>query len=255
MKFTRGLITVVGAAALVATGGAVAHAEGDFAVTADGVSSFGTLADLPQTSQVSLGVSNLPSGVGLYAFHCLVPPLGANPTPTRCDESTGSLVYIPAAGEQSVTVPITANAQFQGKDPNPYSQDPGTTDVNCREDMCAIYTLGAGQASTDPTYVQVFFTQFAAVDPSSDDRVRATVRGQVVKGTWRPKAFYSKYSNYEVSLRSGETPSLSSDSCDVTRDGKIRALKTSGTCTVTITSPGNAEYGPAERQIEFRLTK
>lgn len=254
MKITRALITTVGAAALVATSGVAAQAEEAFSVTADGLASMGTLSELPQTSEVSLAVSNLPAGVGLYAFHCLVPPPGGDPTPTRCDESAGSLVYIPAGGSaQTLTQPITTNAQFEGKNPNPLSGDTGVTDVDCRQDMCAIYTLGAGRASTDPAYVNVFFTRFAAVDSQRDDRIRATVRGQVVKGDWRPKAFYSKYSNFTVTLRSGETPSMSSDACDVNRDGKIRALKKSGTCTVTITSPGNGEFAPAEREIEFRL--
>lgn len=256
MKITRALITTVGAAALVVTSSAAAQAADGFSVTAGGQPSMGTIANLPQTSEVPVDVNNLPAGVGLYAFHCLVPTPGGDPTPTRCDESAGSLIYIPAGGTtQSVSLPITVNAQFQGKNPNPYSGDQGVTDVNCRVDMCAVYTLGAGQASTDRAYVNVFFTTFVEVGPQKADRVRASVRGQVIKGDWRPKVFYSKYSDFAVTLRSGETPSMSSDSCDVTRDGKIRALKKSGTCTVTITSPGNAQFAPAEREVEFRLAK
>lgn len=255
MNITRALITAVGAAALVAATGATAQAAGAFSVTANGVPSMGTLSELPQTSDITLAVSNLPAGVGLYAFHCLVPPPGGDPTPTRCDDANGSLVYIPPAGDQSPTTPITVNAQFQGKNPNPYSGDTGVTDVNCRQDMCAVYTLGGGQASTDPTYVSVFFTQFAAVGPQQADRVRATIRDHVIKVGKAPWVRYSTYSPFVVTLKSGETPSISSDACDVTKDGKIRALKKSGTCTVTITSAGNNDYAPAEREIEFRLKK
>lgn len=256
MGISRMLAAAVGAAALVATSVSIAQAEGEFSVTADGVATMGTLGDLPQTSQVSLAVNNLPAAVGLYAFHCLVPPPGGSPVPTRCDYADGTQVYIPAgsAGDAAVR-PIAVNAQFEGKDPNPMSTDTGMTDVDCRSDMCAIYTLGAGRDSANPAYTTVFFTSFAEVGAQDRDRVRATIRGKAIKGDWQPKVSYSKASEFVVTLTSGLTPSLSSDACQVSKAGKIRALKKSGTCTVTITSSGNDEFAPAEREIEFRLVK
>lgn len=228
----------------------------DFAVTADGVANRGTVADLPPSSSVSLAISNLPANVGLYAFHCLVPPPGASPVPTRCDAGTGTLVYIPAtAALQTVTVPIVVNAQFEGRNPNPQTGDSGVTDVNCQSDRCAIYTLGAGRESANPAYVQFFSTEFAAVGPRDQDWAVATVRGQIVKGAWQPKASYSKASDFRVTLKSGLQASLESDNCQVSTPNRIRALKKSGICTVTITSPGNDEWAPYEREISFRLVK
>ncbi|MBM3685919.1 MAG: hypothetical protein FJW85_02820 [Actinobacteria bacterium] len=253
-------IAVIGAAALAATAAALTGAQAagadTFSVTANGVANRGSLADLAPSSQVTMAVSNLPANVGLYAFHCLVPPPGASPVPTRCDAGTGTLMYIVAAtAPQTTTRPLTVNAEFEGKNPNPQTGDTGTTAVNCRVDACAIYTLGAGRDSVNPAYVTTFRTQFAEVGPRAKDWATATIRGQVIKGAWQPRVSRAKASPFVVTMRSGLTATLASDACQVSQAGVIRALKSSGTCTVTITSPGTDEWAPFEREISFRLTK
>jgi hypothetical protein len=65
----------------------------------------------------------------------------------------------------------------------------------------------------------------------------------------------SKASPFVVTMKSGLTASLASDACEVSKKGKIRALKTSGTCTVTITSSGDNDWAPFERELTFRLVK
>lgn len=258
MRIAR--VAALGAAALAVTASTLTAAQvagaADFDVTANGIASGGTLADLPATSTVTMAVSNLPANVGLYAFHCLVPPPGASPVPTRCDAGEGTLMYVVAqAAEQTTSRPIVTNAEFVGKNPNPQTGDTGTTDVNCRVDMCAIYTLGAGRESANRAYSKFFFTKFAEVGPQANDWAVATIRGQVIKGSWQPKVSNAKASPFIVTLKSGLTASLSSDACEVSKAGKIRALKTSGTCTVTITSSGDDAWAPFEREITFRLTK
>lgn len=259
MKLTRTLAAVAGSLVVTSLAVVPAHAglvsEG-FDVTANGVANRGTVTDLPSSSSVSLAVSNLPAGVGLYAFHCLVPPPGGSPVPTRCDAGTGTLVYITASDAvQNTTRPIVANAEFVGRNPNPQAGDTGTTDVNCRTDICAIYTLGAGRESANPAYIRFFATQFADVAPRAKDWAVAMIRSKVIKGSWQPKVSYSKASPFTAVLKSGLSAALESDACQVTTAGKIRALKKSGTCTVTITSPGNDEWAPYEREITFRLVK
>ena len=258
MRIAR--LAALGAAALAVTATTLTAAQvagaADFDVTANGTASGGTLADLPATSTVTMAVSNLPANVGLYAFHCLVPPPGASPVPTRCDAGTDTLMYIVAEPEaQTTTPPIQVNAEFVGKNPNPQTGDTGTTDVNCRVDTCAIYTLGAGRESANRAYSKFFSTTFAEVGPQANDWAVAKIRGQVIKGAWEPKVSNAKASPFVVTMKSGLTASLSSDACEVSKSGKIRALKTSGTCTVTITSSGNDEWAPFEREISFRLTK
>lgn len=252
-------VAAIGASALAITAAMVTTAQasdGAFSVTANGVENRGTLTELPPSSQVAMAVSNLPANVGLYAFHCLVPPPGASPVPTRCDAGTGTLMYVVAATTpQTTTRPLTVNAEFEGKNPNPQTGDTGTTPVNCRVDSCAIYTLGAGRDNTNPAYLTTFRTQFAQVGPRSKDWATATIRGQVIKGAWQPRVSYAKASPFVVTMRSGLTVTLASDACQVSQAGTIRALKKSGTCTVTITSPGTDEWAPFEREISFRLTR
>lgn len=259
MRIARSLAAVAGTLAVTALAIAPAQtalAAGEFDVTANGVANRGTISDLPPSSSVSLAVSNLPAGVGLYAFHCLVPPAGGSPVPTRCDAGTGTLVYITATdAPQTVTRPIVANAEFVGRNPNPQAGDTGTTDVNCRVNTCAIYTLGAGRESANPAYIRFFATQFAEVAPRAKDWGVAMIRSKVIKGSWEPKVSYSKASPFTVVMKSGLPAALESDACQVSTEGKIRALKKSGTCTVTITSPGNDEWAPYEREITFRLVK
>lgn len=256
MKLMRTIAVAAGALALSTATLTPALADGAFDVTANGVANRGTVADLPASSSVALAVSNLPAGVGLYAFHCLVPPPGASPIPTRCDAGAGTLVYIVAStSAQTVTRPIVANAEFIGQNPNPQAGDSGTTNVNCRVDQCAIYTLGAGRDSANPAYIRFFSTQFAAVTPRAKDWGIAMIRGKVIKGDWQPKVSYAKASPFRVTLRSGLRADLQSDACQVSTAGKIRALKKSGTCTVTVTSSGNDEWAPFEREITFRLVK
>lgn len=253
-------VTALTAAALAMTATTLSAAQvataADFSVTANGVASGGTIADLPASATVQMAVNNLPAGVGLYALHCLVPPPGASPVPIRCDAGSGTLVYIMAADQaQTTSRPIVANAEFVGKNPNPQTGDTGTTDVNCRVDTCAIYTLGAGRDSTNRAYTKFFATEFAEVGPQAEDWAVASIRGQIIKGAWKPKVSNAKASNFVVTLRSGLSAALESDACEVSQKGKIRALATSGTCTVTISSPGNDEWAPYERELTFRLTK
>jgi hypothetical protein len=237
------------------TAAQVASADG-FSVTANGIANRGTLADLPPSSSVAMAVSNLPANVGIYAFHCLVPPPGALPVPTRCDASEGTLMYVVAAvTAQTTTRPIVVNAEFLGKNPNPQAGDDGTTAVDCRRDMCAIYTLGAGAQSVNPAYITTFNTSFAEVGPRAKDWAVAKIRGQVIKRAWQPRVSNARASDFVVTLKSGLTVSLASDACEVSQTGKIRALKKSGTCTVTITSPGDDRWAPYEREISFRLTR
>jgi hypothetical protein len=253
-------MAALGAAALAITATSltaaqVASADG-FSVTANGLANRGTLADLPPSSSVVMAVSNLPADVGIYAFHCLVPPPGGSPVPTRCDAGEGTLMYVVAATTpQTTTRPIVVNAEFLGKNPNDRSGDSGTTAVDCRTDTCAIYTLGAGRESANPVYINTFRTSFADVGPRAQDWAVAEIRGKIIKGAWQPRVSNARASNFVVTLKSGLTVSLASDACEVSQTGKIRALKKSGTCTVTITSSGDDQWAPYEREITFRLMR
>ena len=104
-----------GAAALAVTASLLTSAQvataDDFSVTANGVANGGTVENLRPSSSVTMAVSNLPAGVGLYAFHCLVPPPGASPVPTRCDSGEGTLVYIREGASAQSRVPSRLRAR------------------------------------------------------------------------------------------------------------------------------------------------
>ena len=252
-------LAAFGAAALAVTASLLTSAQvataDDFSVTANGVANGGTVENLRPSSSVTMAVSNLPAGVGLYAFHCLVPPPGASPVPTRCDSGEGSLMYILAATTpQTTTRPLTVNAEFVGKNPNPQGGDTGTTDVNCRVDVCAIYTLGAGRDSANPAYINVFRTTFGAVGPRAKDSAVVKLDNRVVRPGRDRVVSYSEATPFTVTMASGQTPSLSSKKCDV-RNGEIRALTTKGSCAVKISTPGNDDYRPYQATVTFKIKK
>lgn len=253
MRIARTVAVALGATALMVASGLPAQAEGAFSVTANGASSGTPITNLPQSSTVTLAVSNLPANVGLYAFHCLVPPPGGSPVPTRCDAADGTFAYMPAIPSvQNLSQPIVANAQFVGRNPNPMAGDTGSTNVDCRTQTCAIYTLGAGRESSNPAYITFFPTQFAAASPQVADTMTVKFKNRVLKNGADPVVHYTKADNLVVTLASGITPSLYSARCEI-RNGKIRALAKSGTCKVEVTSPGNEKYLPFAGTITFRV--
>ena len=252
-------LAAFGAAALAVTASMLTAAQvataDDFSVTANGIANGGTVENLRPSSSVTMAVSNLPAGVGLYAFHCLVPPPGGSPVPTRCDVSNDALMYIlPAATPQTTTRDITVSAEFEGKNPNPQAGDTGSTDVDCRVDTCAIYTLGAGRESANPAYVTFFRTTFAAVGPRAKDSAVVKLDNRVVRPGRERVVSYSKATPFTVTMASGQTPSLSSKRCDV-RNGEIRALTTKGSCAVKISTPGNDDYRPYRATVTFMIMK
>ena len=252
-------LAAFGAATLAVTASLLTAAQtataDDFTVTANGVANGGTVSNLPPSSSVSIAVGNLPAGVGLYALHCLVPPPGASPVPTRCDAAAGTQMYIVSQPTpQTTTRPITVNAEFEGKNPNPQGGDTGATDVNCRIDMCAIYTLGAGRESANPAYITFFRTTFAEVGPRAKDSAVVKLDNRVVRPGRDRVVSYSNATPFTVTMASGQTASLSSKKCDV-RNGEIRALTTKGSCAVKISTPGNVDYRPYQATVTFKIVK
>lgn len=257
MRIAR--LAAVGAASLAITAGTLTAAQvataADFSVTVNGAASGQEITNLPPSSTVQIAVANLPAQVGLYAFHCLVPPPGASRVPTRCDEATEALMYIVAqATPQTTTRPLQVNAQFVGKNPNPQTGDTGTTEVNCRVDACAIYTLGAGRESANSAYVNFWPTTFAKAGPRMKDSAVVTLDNRVVRPGRDRAIRYGVAVPFSVTLQSGLTPSLSSKRCDV-RGGEIRALARNGSCVVQITSPGNDEYRAYRGTVTFKILK
>lgn len=227
-------------------------ADPAYDVTVAGVANMGTVANLPSTSSVPVSIVNLPANVGLYLLHCALP---ANPMapPTQCDAGEGALAFIQPTADlrPSLNETLRVNAAFEGRNPNPTDGDTGTTPIDCRTQKCAIYVLGSGKDSANPAYLRIFMTQFATGGTTAD-AMTVYLKNRAIKQKNEFVVHYKKADPFRVVLKSGLTPDLSSDNCSIS-NGTIRALKKSGTCTVTVTSPGNATYAPFKGSITFRL--
>lgn len=247
------------AASLLASGSAIA-ADG-FDATVAGQRGYSPLVNLVQSSTLTVDVRNLPSSVGLYALHCKVPS-DPRQAPTVCDQSTGAAAYLPGVGEARATaaLPIKVNAEFWGTNPNPASGVVTGESVDCRvptgdprSTTCALYVLGAGRESANPTYLRVFPTAFVAAKAArSNDVATITLAGKTVERGAKPTLTLDKPVPFSVSLKSGLTANVSSDTCSI-KDGSITALKDQGACTVLITSTGGSNYKPLVKTQVFLL--
>lgn len=262
----RSARVAVAGAAIALLGGMVAapaSAADTYNASIAGQRNFGPLVNLVQSSTLTVDVVNLPAGVGLYALHCKVP---ADPrsAPTVCDQSTDAAAYLPATADARATasLPIKVNAEFFGTNPNPTAVVVPGESVDCRADTgnprattCAVYVLGAGKESANPTYLRVFPTVFKPLTAQrSNDAATITLDGTVVKRGVTPKLALNAKVPFTVALASGLTPSVSADNCAIA-DGKITALKGQGTCIVRITSTGGNRFKPLVKTQVFRLTR
>jgi len=247
-------------AAMVAT---PAQAADGFDATIAGQRNFVPLVNLVQSSTQTVDVVNLPAGVGLYALNCKVPS-DPRSAPTVCDLSNGAAGYLPAANDERATasMPIKVNAEFYGSNPNPTDGDADGESVDCRADTgnprattCAVYVLGAGRESANPTYLRVFPTVYLPLTAQrKNDVATVTVDGSVVKRGAKPTLALDSAEPFTVTLASGLAASVSADNCQVS-DGSITALAAKGTCVVRITSTGGRHYKPLVTTQVFRLTK
>lgn len=252
------------AGALVASVAATAQADtNDFNVTIAGAPANSVLAALPSSADLDVAVSGLPETVGMYALHCKVPD---NPrsAPTQCDPASESLAYLPAGTVPggARTFPLDIHAEFYGLNPAPQGPESAAPElVDCRADTgnprttaCAVYILGAGREASNPNYLRVFPTQFMPLTKERrDDTLRVRVDGERVRPNSTPDLVEGEAVPFQATLRSGLTPTISSDNCSI-QDSTITALADTGTCTVTVMSSGGKNVKPLIRNFTFDLT-
>jgi hypothetical protein len=247
------LVAATAALALACTTAVLpAQAEGAFNATVAGARNMTPLVALETSSVQPIEVTNLPANVGLYALNCAV-PMNPRSAPTLCDSSADSLVYIPATtvDRANVSAKIKVNGEFYGTNPNPQTGTSANQSVDCRAaaapgmGACAVYILGAGRESANPTYLRIFPTVFTSV---REDRKTDSV-------TVSPKSnatITQAGQKFSATTVSGLTPSITGDNCSV-RDGKITALADSGTCTLTVTTTGGRNFKPLVATQTYNL--
>lgn len=256
-------IRIAAVAAVIALSAAAvpAYADGPFNATIANTPANAPLVNLAPSSTLTVDAVNLPAGVGLYALHCQVP---SNPrsAPTVCDNSTGSLAYIPAGSARAtLPIPLKVNAEFYGTNPNPQGGANAPTFVDCRTPQsnprataCGVYVLGAGRESANPAYLRFWPTTFAPVKADrAAQKATVSVDGNIVGPKKQIALAKDQTVDFSVKLSSGLTADISSDNCRVA-DGTITALADSGTCTVRITSNGGKNVLPFQRTQVFTLS-
>lgn len=263
MRTSRTVTAVASAAAALALATAPALAADGYNATIAGQRSMQPLVNLAASSTQTVDVVNLPAGVGLYALNCKVPS-DPRSAPTLCDMSEGSAAYLPASADAraSVSLPIVVHGEFYGVNPNPTTGAPAGESVDCRASTgdprsttCAVYVLGAGRESANPTYLRVFPTTFLPVKAQRlADAATISLDGTTVKRGAKPVLKSGDKVPFSVKLASGLAPSVTADNCQIA-DGTITALESRGTCIVRITSTGGRNYKPLVTTSVFRLAK
>jgi hypothetical protein len=250
-------LAIAGTLGLVLIGlplGSPISAAGNYNVTMAGFNNMTPLVALATSSEQPMVATNIPANVGLYALHCAVP---TNPrsAPTLCDNSADSAVYLPAtpAPRDSVTAAMKINGEFYGTNPNPQSGATAPASVDCRATTapgttaCAVYILGAGRESANPTYMRVFPTVFSPVkaDRMTDTFTVTPKAGSTV--TQKPSAF-------SVKTASGLVPTILSSTCSFTEnDTQIAGLSVGGNCEAVIWTTGGKNYKPLVQTVTYTL--
>lgn len=258
------IAAAAGAAALLGTLiTAPAQAADPFNATINGQRNFTPLVNLASSSNLTVDAVNLPANVGLYALNCEVP---ANPrsAPTNCDSAAGSLAYVPPtpAARAAVPLPIKVNAEFFGTNPNPQTGASTYNLVDCRKPgatpqatTCAVYVLGAGRESANPTYLRIWPTVFTPLAKErKGDTMTVTVAGNVVKRNSTVSIKAGAPTPMTVKLASGLPATVSSTTCAIT-DTTIAPLGDATTCSVIMTSNGGKNVKPFKRVQVFNIAK
>ncbi|MBK9740494.1 MAG: hypothetical protein IPO93_13505 [Actinobacteria bacterium] len=160
-----------------------------------------------------------------------------------------------------MTTPLKINGEFFGTNPNPTAGPSTGESVDCRaatgnprSTTCAVYILGAGKESANPAYIRFFPTVFSPVKPDRRaDAARITIEDMVLTKDSKVSLSAGTPSAFSISTSSGLTPSVSGDNCSVSQ-GQITALKSSGLCTLRITTTGGRNYLPLVTTQVFSLT-
>ena len=104
-------------------------------------------------------------------------------------------------------------------------------------------------------YMRVYPTAFSAVSPTrASDAATVLVSDEVVKLKEQMQLKLDVTSPMKVSMKSGLVPNLTADNCAVT-SSTIKALKDSGTCTLTISTTGGKNFRPTVTTRVFQLSR
>lgn len=261
MKKFHKLAAAVGGVAVVASMlvASPATAAGDYTATVKGVTSGKLISNVKPGATPTVKVDNIPAGIGLYILWCELPSDPTTQPPKYCDLTNKDASYLttPSADVTNVAEKIKLRAQFTGTDF--MTQKTRTVDcqIPARNNLgavCGIYVMQAMTATPDPAYTKYFRVAFKD-EAKNNDSATVKLAGKTIGTGAKPKLKYEVPVKFSVKLKSGIAARIStSPDCEYSRDaGTLKALASSETCTVLITSPGNSKYAPFVRTQNFQL--
>ena len=209
----------------------------------------GPLTDLSAAPTINLSITGFPTKAGLYFQQC---PAPTGPTrPTTCNDAAQLWI----STERGASFTPTANIVF--KPAASYKTSAGE-EIDCRKVSCGIfirYDRNNGADFSEDNFIALTFRSDDKTPTLVSDEITASIGGVTLSQRNPITMAYRAPGLLLASAKSGAvlTYKSSVSACTLV-DGVITALKGTGACNISVSSPGNATYGPIEAQFPIYLT-
>jgi hypothetical protein len=209
----------------------------------------GPLTELSAAPTINLSITGFPTKAGLYFQQCTAP---TGPTrPTTCNDAAQLWI----STERGANFAPTANIVF--KPAASYKTRTGE-EIDCRKVSCGIYIRYDHNNGTDfseDNFIALTFKNGDNTPTLVSDEITASIGGVALSQRNPITMAYRAPGLLLASAKSGAALTFKSyaPACSLV-DGVVTALKGTGACDISVTSPGNATYGPIEVHFPIYLT-
>ena len=208
----------------------------------------GPLTDLSAAPTINLSISGFPTKAGLYFLQCTAP---TGPTrPTTCNDAAQLWI----STERGANFVPTANIVF--KPAASYKTRTGQ-EIDCRKVSCGIYIRYDHNNGTDfseDNFIALTFKSSDNTPTLVSDEITASIGGVTLSQRNPITMAYRAPGLLLASAKSGAVLTYKSSTACTLVDGVITPLKGTGACNISVSSPGNAAYGPNVAQFPIYLT-
>ena len=208
----------------------------------------GPLTELSAAPTINLSITGFPTKAGLYFLQCTAP---TGPTrPTACNDAAQLWI----STERGANFAPTANIVF--KPAASYKTRTGE-EIDCRKVSCGIYIRYDHNNGTDfseDNFIALTFKSGDNTPTLVSDEITASIGGVTLSQSKPITMAYRAPGLLLASAKSGAALTYKSyaPACTLV-DGVVTALKGTGACDISVTSPGNATYGPIEVHFPIYL--
>ena len=208
----------------------------------------GPLTELSAAPTINLTITGFPTKAGLYFQQCAAP---TGPTrPTTCNDAAQLWI----STERGASFAPTANIIFK---PTASFKTSAGEEIDCRKASCGIfirYDRNNGADLSEDNFIALTFRSDDNTPTLFSDEITASIGGVTLSQRNPITMAYRAPGLLLASAKSGAvlTYKSSVSACSLV-DGVITALKGTGACNISVSSPGNATYGPIEAQFPIYL--